>query len=72
MRGLFGRLGISGVLAIVVLVAAWRIAVVVAEHTLAPLLRTTAALNRFAAGDFTPASVSTDDRNPNWAAALRI
>ena len=63
MRGLFGRLAVFVVLlALVVLTAAWRIAVVVAGHTLEPLLRTTAALNRFGSGDFTPAPVSTEDR----------
>lgn len=47
--------------AIVVIVAAWRIAIVVASNSLDPLLRTTAALNRFGDGDFTPATVSTTD-----------
>ncbi|HEX3368747.1 MAG TPA: HAMP domain-containing sensor histidine kinase [Candidatus Cybelea sp.] len=45
--------------AVVVIVAAWRIAIVVASNSLDPLLRTTAALNRFGEGDFTPATVST-------------
>lgn len=49
------------VVAIVVIAASWRIAVVVAANSLDPLLRTTAALNRFGNGDFTPASVSTND-----------
>jgi two-component system OmpR family sensor kinase len=49
------------VIAIVVIVAAWRIAIVVASNSLDPLLRTTAALNRFGEGDFTPAAVSTTD-----------
>ncbi len=63
LRGLFGRLGIFVLLlAAVVLTAAWRIAIVVSGHTLEPLLRTTAALNRFGTGDFTPATVRTDDR----------
>jgi signal transduction histidine kinase len=44
-----------------VIVVAWRIAVVVAANSLEPLLRTTAALNRFGEGDFTPATVSTND-----------
>lgn len=44
-----------------VIVAAWRMAIVVAANSLEPLLRTTAALNRFGDGDFTPASVSTND-----------
>jgi signal transduction histidine kinase len=41
---------------------AWRIAIVVADNTLEPLLRTTRALNRFGDGDFTPEGVSTSDR----------
>jgi two-component system, OmpR family, sensor kinase len=49
------------VLATVVIAASWRIAIVVAANSLDPLLRTTAALNRFGEGDFTPASVSTND-----------
>lgn len=49
------------VVAIVVIVAAWHIARVVASNSLDPLLRTTAALNRFGEGDFTPAAVSTTD-----------
>jgi signal transduction histidine kinase len=64
MQGLFANLGAFVlVLAIVVLLAAWRLAVVVAERTLHPLLRTTAALNRFGSGDFTPEAVSTQDRS---------
>jgi len=49
------------VVAVAVIVVAWRIAIVVAENSLEPLLRTTAALNRFGEGDFTPATVSTND-----------
>jgi two-component system, OmpR family, sensor kinase len=49
------------VVAIAVIVVAWRIAVVVAANSLEPLLRTTAALSRFGEGDFTPATVSTND-----------
>jgi two-component system, OmpR family, sensor kinase len=49
------------VVAILVIAASWRIALVVAANSLDPLLRTTAALNRFGEGDFTPASVSTND-----------
>lgn len=49
------------VIALIVIVAAWRIALIVAANSLDPLLRTTAALNRFGDGDFTPASVSTND-----------
>ncbi len=48
-------------MAVVVIGASWRIAIVVAETSLDPLLRTTAALNHFGDGDFTPASVSTND-----------
>ena len=48
---------------VLVLFIAWRIAEVVAAHTLAPLLRTTQALARFAEGDFTPESVDTNDRS---------
>jgi signal transduction histidine kinase len=47
--------------AAVVIVAAWRIAIVVAANSLDPLLSTTAALNRFGDGDFTPASVSANN-----------
>lgn len=64
MQGLFAHLGaFLLILAIVVLFAAWRLAIVVAERTLNPLLRTTEALNRFGSGDFTPQPVSTDDRS---------
>jgi two-component system, OmpR family, sensor kinase len=49
------------VVAVAVIVVAWRIAIVVAANSLEPLLRTTAALNRFGEGDFTPATVSTND-----------
>ncbi|HEX3457124.1 MAG TPA: HAMP domain-containing sensor histidine kinase [Candidatus Baltobacteraceae bacterium] len=49
------------IVAIIVISASWRIATVVAASSLDPLLRTTAALNRFGDGDFTPASVSTND-----------
>ena len=49
------------VVAVVVIVASWRMALVVAANSLDPLLRTTAALNRFGNGDFTPANVSTND-----------
>lgn len=64
LRGLFGKLGLFVlVLAIVVLTAAWRIAVVVAENTLEPLLRTTQALDRFGSGQFTPVDVRPEDRS---------
>jgi two-component system, OmpR family, sensor kinase len=49
------------VVAIAVVAVAWRIAIVVAANSLEPLLRTTVALNRFGEGDFTPATVSTND-----------
>lgn len=51
-----------GFFATLVLLAAWRVAIVVADNTLEPLLRTTRALNRFGDGDFTPESVSTSDK----------
>jgi signal transduction histidine kinase len=49
------------VIAAVVIVAAWRIAIVVASNSLDPLLSTTVALNRFGDGDFTPVSVSANN-----------
>jgi signal transduction histidine kinase len=49
------------VIAAVVIVAAWRIAIVVASNSLDPLLSTTSALNRFGDGDFTPVSVSANN-----------
>lgn len=49
------------VMAVAVILPVWRLAIVVAANSLDPLLRTTAALNRFGDGDFTPANVSTDD-----------
>jgi len=48
-------------IAAAVIVISWRIAIVVAANSLEPLMRTTAALNRFGDGDFTPATVSTSD-----------
>jgi signal transduction histidine kinase len=64
LQGLFKRLGVFMlVLAVVVLGAAWRIAVVVAQHTLEPLLRTTEALDRFGSGQFTLVDVRDDDRS---------
>ncbi len=48
---------------VLVVFIAWRLAEIVAAHTLAPLLRTTLALTRFAEGDFTPESVDTNDRS---------
>lgn len=63
-KGLFSVLGAFVlIMALVILPAAWRIAVTVAESTLEPLLRTTNALNRFGSGDFTPEVVSTRDRS---------
>ncbi|HEY6449305.1 MAG TPA: HAMP domain-containing sensor histidine kinase [Candidatus Cybelea sp.] len=52
---------VIALIAVVVIFGAWRIALVVATNSLDPLLRTTAALNRFGKGDFTPAAVSTND-----------
>ncbi len=61
---LFSRFMIASVIVFAfVLFVAWRIAEVIAQHTLAPLVRTTDALSRFAEGDFTPAPVSTSDRS---------
>lgn len=48
-------------IAAAVIAISWRIAIVVAANSLEPLVRTTAALNRFGDGDFTPATVSTSD-----------
>ncbi len=63
-EGVFGFVGIFVlILAAVILPAAWRIAVTVAENTLEPLVRTTKALNRFGSGDFTPEVVNTRDRS---------
>jgi signal transduction histidine kinase len=63
LQGLFRHLGtFLIVLTVLVMLGAWRLAIVVAEKTLQPLVRTTDALNRFGAGDFTPESVSTQDR----------
>jgi signal transduction histidine kinase len=55
--------------ALIVMAAAWRIALVVARQTLEPLVRTTDALNRFGDGDFTPEAVSTSDRSEVGALA---
>ncbi len=44
------------------LIPAWYLASLVAERTLEPLLSTTRALERFAAGDFTPQEVTTRQR----------
>jgi two-component system, OmpR family, sensor kinase len=54
-------LAVMAVVAMAVIAVAWRVAIVVAANSLEPLLRTTAALNRFGEGDFTPATVSTND-----------
>jgi two-component system, OmpR family, sensor kinase len=54
-------LAAMAIVAVVVIAVAWRVAIVVAANSLEPLLRTTAALNRFGEGDFTPATVSTND-----------
>ena len=52
-----------GFFSIIFIAAAWRVAIVVADNTLQPLVRTTRALNRFGDGDFTPEAVRTDDRS---------
>lgn len=54
---------ILAIFALLMMLGAWRIAIVVAGNTLEPLLRTTRALNRFGDGDFTPEAVSTSDRS---------
>ena len=46
-----------------VIVAAWFFGRIIAGQALRPLVETTAALNRFAAGDFTPRPVEASDRN---------
>jgi two-component system OmpR family sensor kinase len=63
LQGLFRHLGtFLIVLTVLVMLGAWRLAIVVAEKSLQPLVRTTDALNRFGSGDFTPESVRTEDR----------
>jgi signal transduction histidine kinase len=63
LQGLFKNLAsILGTFALIVMLGAWRLAIVVAEKTLQPLVRTTHALDRFGSGDFTPEAVRTDDR----------
>jgi two-component system, OmpR family, sensor kinase len=54
-------LAAMAIVAVAVIAVAWRVAIVVAANSLEPLLRTTAALNRFGEGDFTSATVSTND-----------
>jgi len=44
------------------LIPAWFLAVLAANRTLEPLLRTTRALERFGQGDFTPQAVTTQQR----------
>jgi two-component system OmpR family sensor kinase len=64
LQGIFNRLGLFMlVLAVVVLTAAWRIAIAVSQNTLEPLLRTTEALDRFGSGTFTLVDVRPDDRS---------
>ena len=65
-RSLFERFlayyaGVMAIVTILVIFISWRIAMAVAANSLEPLLRTTAALNRFGDGDFTPATVSTNE-----------
>jgi len=50
------------ILTVVVLTASWRISLVVADHTLRPLVSTTEALRRFGGGAFTKVSVREADR----------
>ncbi len=51
-----------GILALLAMLVAWRMAIVAARHTLDPLVRTTNALNRFGEGDFMDEPVKTDDQ----------
>jgi two-component system OmpR family sensor kinase len=51
-----------GVIGVFVVAAAWFAGRYIAEQALRPLIETTASLNRFAAGDFTPRAVVTSDR----------
>jgi signal transduction histidine kinase len=60
---------VVAIFAAIVIALAWRIALVVAEQTLEPLVRTTNALNRFGDGDFTPEAVRTSDRSEVGALA---
>jgi len=51
-----------GIIGLFVVAAAWFAGRYIAEQALRPLVETTASLNRFAAGDFTPRPVVTSDR----------
>ena len=51
-----------GIIGVFVVAAAWFAGRFIAEPALRPLIETTASLNRFAAGDFTPRAVVTSDR----------
>ncbi|HMD01852.1 MAG TPA: HAMP domain-containing sensor histidine kinase, partial [Candidatus Baltobacteraceae bacterium] len=50
-------------LGLLIVIAAWFLGRYIAGQALRPLVETTAALNRFAAGDFTPRPVVAADRN---------
>ena len=51
-----------GIIGVFVIAAAWFAGRYIASQALLPLIETTASLNRFAAGDFTPRPVVTSDR----------
>lgn len=62
LGGIFHGFGLFVLaLAAVVLSASWRIAAVVAEQTLRPLVNTTAALSRFGSGAFTKVPVGDEE-----------
>jgi signal transduction histidine kinase len=48
---------------LVVVIAAWLVGRFITNQALRPLVETTASLNRFAAGDFTPREIVTSDRS---------
>ncbi len=48
---------------LVVVLAAWLVGRFITSQALRPLVETTASLNRFAAGDFTPREIVTTDRS---------
>ena len=48
---------------LVVVVVAWLVGRFITNQALRPLVETTASLNRFAAGDFTPREIVTSDRS---------
>ena len=48
---------------LVVIIVAWLVGRFITNQALRPLVETTASLNRFAAGDFTPREIVTNDRS---------